>query len=167
MSNYHFAPSPSYGIGDHDFVTWTNAFSEEELQRLEKYCDSLELVDSVVGNNETPGEDTRISKVGWINYNNDSFFLYDRLASVARNLNGQFYRFNIHGFSEDMQFTVYDGSETGHYNWHVDSGNPSSNFPPRKLSMVLAILLSNVSPSFLSIRSLALWRISTILSCVF
>ena len=137
MSNYHFTPSPSYGIGEHSFVTWTNAFSEEELPQLEKYCDSLELTNSVVGDNQTPTDETRISKVSWINYNSDSSFLYDRLASVARNLNGQFFKFNIHGFSEDIQYTVYDSSVNGHYTWHLDSGN--TNFAPRKLSMVLQL----------------------------
>lgn len=139
MSNYHFAPSPSYGIGEHPFATWIDAFSEEELDKIVTYCDTLKLEESTVGSGETSPVEIRKSKVGWVEFNNETAFLYDRLAWVARSLNGQFFRYNVHGFSEHMQYTVYEGPDSGHYTWHLDSGVSNNSFPPRKLSLVLQL----------------------------
>ena len=48
-------------------------------------------------------------------------------------MNGMYWRYDINGFHEHLQYTVYDGSGT-HYDWHVDN-NMLTDLPPRKLSM--------------------------------
>jgi PKHD-type hydroxylase len=58
------------------------------------------------------------------------------MANIARNLNGQFFGFNLFGFNESMQYTVYKDNG-GHYDWHIDKGILSSS--PRKLSLVLQL----------------------------
>jgi PKHD-type hydroxylase len=59
------------------------------------------------------------------------------MAYIARQLNGQYYRFDLYGFLEDFQYTVYLGGEAGHYDWHIDAG--ASTVSPRKLSLVLQL----------------------------
>lgn len=140
MSNYIFAPSPSFNVSEHPFVTYRNAFNEDELNKLIQYLDSLEKTKATIGNNNESENITQIRKssVAWVSYNDDSRWLYDRMAFIARLLNGQFYKFDLYGFSEDMQYTIYNSEEQGHYTWHIDNGM-SSNNAPRKFSMILQL----------------------------
>jgi PKHD-type hydroxylase len=136
MSIYNF--SPCGGLSQsHDFVTWENAFTDEELKAILEYCDKLELKDAVVDDGQIV-DDIRKSKVGWIAYNDEIPFLYDRMAWVARQLNAKFYGFDLSGFVEDMQYTVYEAGDTGHYNWHIDLGIENLTVP-RKFSLVLQL----------------------------
>lgn len=141
MSNYIFAPSPSFGISEHDFVTYVDAFNEEEIAQLITTLDGLEKMESSVGGIVgTAPEEIRKSKIAWVQLNQSTSWIYDRMAWVARLLNGQFYKFDLHGFSEDMQYTVYEGIEKNHYTWHKDSGGSlRGSAPPRKLSLVLQL----------------------------
>src|SRR5258708_40174408 len=52
-------------------------------------------------------------------------------------LNRDFYGFDLFGLVESFQYTVYDGQEGGHYNWHVDLGG--EDVEPRKISLSLQL----------------------------
>jgi PKHD-type hydroxylase len=56
----------------------------------------------------------------------------------VRQLNGQFYKYDLQGFAENFQYTVYNGEaeEPGHYTWHQDWNNSGT---PRKLSLVVQL----------------------------
>jgi PKHD-type hydroxylase len=54
-------------------------------------------------------------------------------------LNGQFFQFDLYGFNEDMQYTVYDGEQQGHYTWHLDDSGKNTQRGPRKLSLVIQL----------------------------
>ena len=41
------------------------------------------------------------------------------------------------GLEPGLQYTVYESSESGHYNWHVDAGQHSPE--PRKISLSLQL----------------------------
>jgi PKHD-type hydroxylase len=136
MSNYIFAPPPIFHRVP--FATWNNVFSDEELVLLDKMATDRGVTEATVGNNET---DTtiRVSNVAWIDLREDSGWLYDRLAYVANQLNGQFFQYDLYGFNEHMQYTIYDGEKEGHYTWHVDDSGDSNQRAPRKLSMVIQL----------------------------
>lgn len=136
MVAYFLAPPPSKATGEHSFVTWNDGFTEEELKQIDEIGSSLLINESSVGDGSTV-ESIRKSKNSWIPYNNESAFIYDRLGFIARQLNGQFFDFDITGFFEDLQFTIYNSDES-HYDWHLDRGGVST-FPPRKLSLVLQL----------------------------
>jgi len=138
---YSFAPSPSFGVSEHPFVTWENAFSEEELNRLVAYGDAQIQQKATIGgaDEEADIQKVRDSTVAWLQYGPETEWIFDRMAWIARQLNGQFYKFDLHGFCEDMQFTTYDGESEGHYTWHTDAGPQNTGFPPRKFSMVLQL----------------------------
>lgn len=140
MSNYIFAPAPTFGVSEHPFVTWGDAFNDEDIEKIIDYCSSIAPKKATVGGAADDEDITEIreSKVAWVGLNEHTQWIYDRLAFVARSLNGQFYKFDLYGFSEDMQYTVYHGDETGHYTWHLDAGSGGGS-PPRKLSMVLQL----------------------------
>jgi PKHD-type hydroxylase len=136
MSNYIFAPAPSFY--QESFATWNNVFSDEELLLLDKIAASRRLETAYTGNNEN-NPAIRISEVAWIDLKEDSGWLYERLAHVANQLNGQFFQYDLYGFNEDMQYTVYDGKKEGHYAWHLDDSGKDTQRSPRKLSMVIQL----------------------------
>lgn len=138
MSVYNFAPSPTFGLGDQPFVTWDDGFTNEEIDQLVSYGNNKRLHEAQVGGFEgTAPSEIRVSKVTWFDLTDDTAWLYDKLAFIARQLNGQFYQFDLSGFVEDFQFTVYEGSQKGHYDWHQDSG--ANTTVPRKLSLVMQL----------------------------
>lgn len=142
MSSYFFAPSPAFGLGEGSFVTWVNGFTNEELDKIITYGDSLIKEKASIGgfNVEADYAHLRESQVSWIDLNPNTVWLYDKLAYILRQLNAQFFRYDISGFNEHFQYTVYHGTTNGHYSWHVDEANGTNiDSPPRKLSMVLQL----------------------------
>lgn len=139
MSAYSFLPPRPRANASTPFVTWGDAFSEDELEKLAAICDLLPLEAAKIGS----GADAEIvpcirsTRVSWLKNNEDTAWVYDRLAWVARSINSDFYRFNLFGFLEDMQFTVYTEEEGGHYSWHLDTGGNHDLY--RKLSLVLQL----------------------------
>jgi PKHD-type hydroxylase len=77
----------------------------------------------------------RRARVAWIESDDESRWLFDRLAGVASEANHH-YRFELTGFGEDVQFTTYD--EIGSfYTWHQDGlDGPVAG---RKLSLVVQL----------------------------
>ena len=137
MSAYKLLPPPSIALPVTPFATWTGGFTNEEINRVISIGDRLALNNAVVGGNLQIQTSIRDSKTGWISLNADTEFLYEKLGFIARQLNGQFFGYDIWGFSEDLQYTIYDTSNA-HYTWHVDHGISISD-APRKLSLVLQL----------------------------
>lgn len=140
MANYTFSPSPNFGTTEHSFVTWQNGFIQDEINSIMDLCETYPKVEGTVGSKEGKNIDKsyRNSEISWITQDQNSFWVYEKLAWIVRQLNGQFYKFDLHGFSEDFQYSTYKSESSGHYNWHIDSGS-TDGFPPRKLSLVLQL----------------------------
>jgi len=127
------------------FIAADHAFSSEELDRITAYGDSLmperATLFGVPEDQQTGKHDRiRITRTAWIEPNAQTQWIFARMQGVARALNEQSYQYDLTGFSEHFQYTVYDGSEGGHYDWHVDVGPLSVR---RKLS--LTVQLSDAS----------------------
>lgn len=140
MSVFTFAPTPDIAMGEQNYAFWENGFSESQITEIIRIGESLPMDTATINGNEKDDVGKiRRSSVSWISQTQDSTFLYDNLAYIARSLNGQFFNFDLYGFVEDMQYTKYEGSpdEGGHYDWHMDKCSilPS----PRKLSLVLQL----------------------------
>lgn len=135
MSVYQLLPSPSLAVGENNFSTWENGFTDEQLKRICEIGDSLELSSAAVANGMVDNN-IRMTKTGWMELNNETMFIYDTLGFIARQLNGQFFDFDLFGFAEDLQYTVYNDNGDK-YNWHLDRGISTS--APRKLSLVLQL----------------------------
>ena len=112
------------------------AFTAAELDAIEQYCEGLELIKAPLGgrSENDPYENIRISKVAAIRQAPQIMWLYERIAGVVHMLN-RTYQFDLRGFHEPLQYTVYHHSEGGHFNWHIDQGPQ----PPRKLSLTLQL----------------------------
>ena len=139
MSIYNFAPSHNLNACE-TYATWDNGFTDDEIKKLIKTCEMRNATKAIVGGKDADSDfsEIRESEARWISLQNDTTWIYDRLAFIVRQLNGQFFNFDISGFVEDFQYTTYYGDKKGHYDWHVDMGN-SLNSPPRKLSLVMQL----------------------------
>lgn len=138
MSIYNFAPSHNLNFS-YSFSYWNDGFSEEEMNKLIKTCEMRNTNKASISGHDEKDDFSHIRKstVRWIPQVNDTSWIYDRLAFITRQLNGQFFNFNLSGFVEDFQYTVYEANTQDHYDWHVDMG-PETN-SPRKLSLVLQL----------------------------
>jgi PKHD-type hydroxylase len=133
------APPPSVAIGELPFATWTDAFTKKQLRDIIKISESLPMFESGVERSNSVNEEVRRSRNSWVSLTPETTFIYDTLGYVARHLNGQFFDFDIWGFSEDLQYTVYEESNGagGFYDWHIDRGDSTAT--PRKLTLVLQL----------------------------
>lgn len=131
MTIYRLFPSPTFGRGEHPFTSWNDAFSKEEIEKIIELGESLLPTDAKVGSGLNT--EYRRSKTSWIQLNNETEWIFSRLGHIVSSLNGQFYGFDLHGFVEGLQYTVYSEEDAGCYDWHLDWG---SNTPQRKLSIV-------------------------------
>ena len=112
------------------------AFTGDELDELERYCDALPLRKASLAGLEVGSQYDHIrrTRVSAIVQTAEIAWFYERLVAVCRSLNRD-YQFDLRGFSEAPQYMVYHHSENAHFDWHMDQGSQ----PPRKLSLTLQL----------------------------
>jgi PKHD-type hydroxylase len=106
------------------FAAWDNAFSPTEMSLIEAYGDQLGVERATLYDRSQGdyNDKLRITDTGWIEPNAETRWIYERLQGVVRALNAKVWQFDLTGFSENLQYTVYRGSDGGHFDWHVDQG---------------------------------------------
>ena len=140
MSNFIFAPMPPTPAENSTWVEWNDGFTGEELAAIEAYCDSaLTFAEGRIRGAPAEGDISHIRRtvVGRFGYGPDTAHFYDRMAVIVRNLNAQFYRFDLYGFIEEFQYAIYAAENGSHYDWHTDAA--ADTVAPRKLSVVLQL----------------------------
>lgn len=134
-------PAPSWSLHtDHveRYAYFTNAFSDEECQKIVDLGKSFELYDGTIGGNYNVtdvSKSIRDSKIVFIGAINEMEWVYRRLTDVVLNLNNSYFRFDLFGFNEALQFTEYN-APSGKYDFHVDR---TPHGTVRKLSIVLQL----------------------------
>ncbi len=120
------------------FAVWEGAFTPSELDRIEAIGDALTLDKATLvgGLADDEYDYIRITRTAWIAPGPETKWIYDRVQAVVRTMNDRVWQFDLRGFSENFQYTVYDGSQGGHYDWHVDQGDMAKS---RKLSLSLQL----------------------------
>jgi len=120
-------------------VVCENVFTPAELDRIESHGEAMLPQKAALAGEgwaEGGGERVRITRTAAIAASPDTKWLYDRMQAVIRKVNEQVYQFDVRGFSENFQYTVYHGTEGGHYDWHIDWGLKNVQ---RKLSLSLQL----------------------------
>ena len=118
------------------FVAWNNAFTPSEVDRIVEIGDRLVLEKAGIGIAGGHNDDIRITRMAGFSRTPEAEPIYKKAEYLIQALNQRVYQFDITDFSEDFQYTVYEGSEGGHYDWHVDQGLVQVN---RKLSFSLQL----------------------------
>jgi len=149
---YPIIPSPDFLTEERAFVNWEDAFLDEEVLKIIQLGEfSQQNNGHVTGfsldhlNEETLKDiqNIRKCKVSWIEYQNFPE-LYDKMGSLIRLINGQFFDLDLFGFVEPFQYTKYEAPDS-HYVWHSDKYNQNGKniVAPRKLSVVLQLSDAN------------------------
>jgi PKHD-type hydroxylase len=104
-------------------IVCENIFTPVELDGIARHGDSLVQQKAVLGGEGVRDVDRiRITRTAAMAPAPDIRWLYDRMQAVIRKVNQQVYKFDLSGFAEHFQYTVYHGSDGGHYDWHIDWG---------------------------------------------
>lgn len=115
-------------------VVWKDLFSPKELDAIEAYGDTLMPVRAGVVGDTDHG---RITRIAWIEHKSEVDWLFAKLEKAVLEINAEFYSFDLFGLEQAFQYTIYDGAEGGHYDWHVDLGGHDTEF--RKISLSLQL----------------------------
>ena len=97
------------------FVPWANAFTPEEMDRIEGVGDVLPLAQAglmtdIAANTR---DRIRITRTAWLDSIAVNKWIYDRIQQITTMINAMSYRFELTGFSERIQYSVYHGTEGG------------------------------------------------------
>lgn len=116
------------------YVVYNNLFTPEECDQLIRLSEKLGMTQSVVGTeNAKVVQKIRRSKVAWIPKHEEYAWIYQRISDAMSEANERMYWFYLTGFREQIQISLYDAEEEGHYGFHMDCG--SGFGAKRKLSM--------------------------------
>lgn len=108
--------------------------SENEVNQLRIRLQDFTLKDGLIGGRNVKS-DVRRSKVHFIRKNLEFSNLYLKIFRHVQKFNNEFFKFHLSEIDEDIQYTEYDESYKGHYDWHVDCGYSNT----RKLSLVVQL----------------------------
>ena len=134
-----------------NYCYWRDAFNKDEMQRLEKYLNTLKLKKGTTFNKK--GEKNtkakvRKSKVNFIKVNSETAWIFEKINFVISNLNDNFFNFDLNGY-DSLQYTVYNSSEKGEYGFHMDTcmgfDLPKDMYETRKLSLTFLLNEPNVN----------------------
>lgn len=109
-------------------ASFLNVFTPTEIATLRGMG---EQATEVRGSVENAPDSHRQCTVGWIE---PQGWLGEKLSEAVEHINREFFGFDLGGFAEPFQYTVY--REGGYYGWHMDKGNTVA---PRKLSLTVQL----------------------------
>lgn len=113
-----------------------DAFTEEEVQEIIEIGERAHLFEGLVGGSDNvKRKHIRDSIVGFLEYDDETSWIFDRIANYVLQANNEMWDFDLTGFGDGLQYTKYFGGG-GHYDWHSDVGY---SVPHRKLSMVVQL----------------------------
>jgi PKHD-type hydroxylase len=109
------------------YAYWDKLFSKDECKEIVKVAKNKGLIKGT-----TFGKSNiRKSKISWLYAADELDWVFRKLTDAVLDLNERFFKFDIFGFHEGLQFTNYK-APSNKYGRHVDR---SLNTPTRKLSL--------------------------------
>ncbi len=125
-----------------DYYWYKNAFSDDELQRIEKMTNEIPFVDAQTGEGEASGKTNyRKSRIKWCPQNKEWGWVYEKLHDYIVQANDIMWKFDLSTMNEEIQYTEYYGNNEGGYEWHMDCGIEIQS--QRKVSVTVQLSDSN------------------------
>lgn len=120
-----------------NYYYFENAFNDEEIDYIINIGESLGTeTATIAGAAREENLEYRNSQVSWIMFDEDNRWIFDRLGEMVVTANSEMWNFDLVAFGDNIQYTKYEGSVGGHYNWHSDIGESVSH---RKLSLIVQL----------------------------
>jgi len=123
-----------------------NVIDESTICKIENYLEGKDLI-SNQEMNDVYDKNIRSSEIYWMHQEGDEDELmpiYTEVAYKMRQINDCMWKYRVNGW-EPFQYSQYDESYSGHFNWHIDV-HPKFNVDdpdPRKISF--SVGLSNIN----------------------
>lgn len=129
--------NPRNTQGKEYFAYWEGFLSVDEIKLL---LAQPEWGDGVLGTLDGGIEDVkrRSCYISWLAAKPELADIWAKFEHVVSLVNSKYFHFKLTGFYEQMQLTLYNEQQSGHYDWHVDEYIHNLT-PPRKLSMSLLL----------------------------
>lgn len=99
------------------FAHWNKAFSSEEVEKIIEVEDLQSFQKATVGNGIVNIEKARDSDVFFINHDENTDWLYQKLSQIIGIANKDHFLYDVNDFGP-VQYTKY--KVDGHYTWHWD-----------------------------------------------
>lgn len=122
------------------YYWFESGLTKEELIKFNNLILNLEYHDATIIGDSSSGEkslDVRSSKIKWIPHSNDWNWLYNKFQDMITEANNELWNFNIYDIIEEIQYTEYHASDSGHYDWHQDIGPGDASL--RKISLTVQL----------------------------
>jgi PKHD-type hydroxylase len=131
---------PVSNFGKDFYAYWENFLTEDQINYLINLNNVADTIPAEIGTGENANinKNIRSTKISWVNLTHENKEIWDVFSKVIAEVNSRYFHFDLTGFYEPMQLSIYTAQDNGHYDWHIDMfmGNKSV---PRKLSMVLML----------------------------
>ena len=125
---------------------WDGAFELSEIDRIVQYCMKLPEKSAEILGETSPEkiEKWRVSNVRFFHPDAENTWAFQKINGIIQALNEKYYNFDLNGY-DAIQFTEYDGTREGKYDWHMDTeiGNVNRLGVVRKLSFVMNLTEPN------------------------
>mgnify|MGYP003637911405 CR=1 FL=1 len=130
-----FDPGHNNHILNYNYVD--GVFPDDLLKEVQLKLRSYELFEAEVGDGGA-NERVRKSKVRFISPSDLGDGFVSRVIETLKEVNDRVFKFDLTGLVEEFQYTTYDASYQGKYDWHFDEGSSDKSWT-RKISMILIL----------------------------
>lgn len=124
------------------FGVMEKVFDEEEVDRIRFYEKILDFKDAtIVGQENGEADDNQTARVcqnASIPQDDNTMWLWHKIANLSAKANYDLFLYNI-SFIEDLSYTVYVGTDNGHYVQHRDTSLFGYRQYDRKISGILML----------------------------
>lgn len=114
---------------------WSGAVQTDVIEAIKQRAEEVAFQNATIFSGEEKNDDIRRSQVKWLSHDNATKqFLWQYIQQANRNAFG----FNIDNLG-DIQYTEYDETDEGHYDWHHDINWSQDKAYDRKLSITVQL----------------------------
>lgn len=128
--NKYSANTPKFGV-------LRDAFSPEEVDRIKFLEKILKFDKGRVGVEQTEDDNSRNSKISFMMPNESTDWIYNRIGALVPKVNYDLFLLDVDQI-EVLQYTIYEGSQEQHYDWHLDAHAEYRDYE-RKISGTLLL----------------------------
>ena len=116
------------------YYWFDQGFTPQELKWIEDGVSNIPYHRAVTAGGKT---EDRKSNIKWIPQTEEWEWLYQKLIQMASEANNQLWNFDLHSAPELIQYTEYEATEFGKYDWHQDVGDHALSI--RKVSITVQL----------------------------
>lgn len=119
-----------------EFVEIPQFLSPQEISQLAKDIKDIPYIEAVTTFYEDKSQ-VRKSQIKWLGFDKKFEWLYYKIYNQIQSSNSNYWNFKLTEFKEPFQYTEYNSSYKGKYDWHIDLGSEKASF--RKISITIQL----------------------------